>query len=217
MHAELRAFAPNRVVEKASYDDFYLDVSPACSGASAADPGLAAAPAGLSFACGASWPNCPPALRAGIQVRAPPQRLHLHWSVFCHVPLFACGAGWADRPPGLRAGIQVSIPLSACTCVVFRVSCMFPLHVVITSLSWLACNASLVSSLQIPPILGSTINVFVGLLALCALSMLQGCGRCCSTPGMTGFRACVLCVQEVSGLCSMPKHTKYRLAWKHAD
>ena len=123
MHAELRAFAPNRVVEKASYDDFYLDVSPACSGAFAADTGLGAAPAGLSFAGSASWKDCPTAIRAGIQVR---------------------------------------MPLSTCICT--GGSCIFSIHV------------------------GSTIIVFVALLALRAL-VLGGCGGCCSIPGMTGFRA----------------------------
>ena len=66
LHHLLRDFAPNKVVEKASYDDFYLDMS-----SLAAEPGsvFSHPPDGLSLAGGCSWTSASPHMRAAIQVR----------------------------------------------------------------------------------------------------------------------------------------------------
>ena len=62
IHTELRQFAPNRVVEKASYDDFFLNVTAACSSGATGD-----APPGVQYVQG-SWEACPAPIQAGIQV-----------------------------------------------------------------------------------------------------------------------------------------------------
>ncbi|KAK9807873.1 hypothetical protein WJX72_011771 [[Myrmecia] bisecta] len=110
VHDLLRRFTPAGLVEKASYDDFYLDVSAHCQ----AGPLVHAdadgqAPAGLQVVAGLPWEQLGPSLQKGAQIAVEVRhalKAELGLTASCglaHNKLLARLAGPLHKPDGCTA------------------------------------------------------------------------------------------------------------------